>query len=94
VIERKLRILMPAPVPFFTECGRHLRIYEEARALIRLGHRVRIVTFHSGLDMPGGSIHRIRRVPWCGNLTIRPSWHKPFLDIRPAAFRQCPLTHR
>jgi glycosyltransferase involved in cell wall biosynthesis len=81
VIERKLRVMMLAPVPYFTECGRHVRIYEEARALMRLGHRVRIVTYHLGSEMPGVPIQRISGVPWCKNLTLGPSWHKPYLDF-------------
>lgn len=81
MIERKLRVLMPVPVPFFTESGRHVRIYEEARALIRLGHRVRIVSYHPGQDVPGVSIRRIGQVPWCRHLASGPSWHKPFLDL-------------
>lgn len=72
---------MLAPVPYFTDCGSHVRIYEEARALIRLGHRVRIVTYHLGRDMPGVPTHRISGVPWCRNLTLGPSWHKPYLDF-------------
>ena len=81
MIQRKLRVMMLAPVPYFTECGCHVRMYEEARALMRLGHRVRIVTYHLGRDMPEVPIHRISDVPWCKNLTFVPSWHKPYLDF-------------
>ena len=44
---------MLAPTPYFADRGCHVRIYEEARALIGLGHEVRIVTYHLGRDMAG-----------------------------------------
>lgn len=71
---------MLAPTPYFTDCGCHVRIYEEARALIRCGHTVRIVTYHLGRDIPGIPIWRISNIPWNKNLSVGPSWHKPYLD--------------
>lgn len=79
--DRKLRVMMLAPTPFFNDSGCHIRIYEEARALVRRGHSVRIVTYHLGRDMPGIPTLRIPRIPWCGKLIDGPSWHKPYLDI-------------
>jgi glycosyltransferase involved in cell wall biosynthesis len=58
-----------------------VRIYEEARALARMGHDVRIVTYHLGRDMPGIKTYRIPPVPWYKKLAAGPSWHKPYLDI-------------
>jgi len=81
LIERKLRVMMLAPTTYFSDCGCHVRIYEEARALVRRGHNVRIVTYHPGRDMPGIPTLRIPRIPWCGKLSTGPSWHKPYLDI-------------
>lgn len=75
------RILMLAPTPYFADRGCHVRIYEEARTLIGLGHDVRIVTYHLGRDMPGVPTFRIGRVPWYGKLAAGPSWHKPYLDL-------------
>ncbi len=77
----KLRILMLAPTPFFSDRGCHVRIYEEARALIRRGHEVLIVTYHLGRDMPGIATCRIPSVPWYRKLAAGPSWHKPYLDV-------------
>ncbi|MDD2320184.1 MAG: glycosyltransferase family 4 protein [Geobacteraceae bacterium] len=77
----KLRILMLAPTPFFSDRGCHVRIFEEARALIRRGHEVRLVTYHLGRDMPGIPTCRIPPVPWYRKLAAGPSWHKPYLDI-------------
>lgn len=81
MIERKLRVMMLAPTPFFSDCGCHVRIYEEARALARRGHGVRIVTYHLGRDMPGVQAMRIGRVPWLKSLPAGPAWHGPYLDI-------------
>src|SRR5512146_1473140 len=76
-----LRVLMLAPTPYFADRGCHVRIYEEARALIDLGHEVCIVTYHLGRDMAGIPTVRIPPVPWYRKLSAGPSWHKPYLDI-------------
>jgi glycosyltransferase involved in cell wall biosynthesis len=79
--DERLKILMIAPTPFFADRGCHVRIYEEARALIDLGHDLRIVTYHLGRDMEGIPTVRIGQIPWYKKLTPGPSWHKPYLDI-------------
>ena len=79
--DERLKILMLAPTPFFADRGCHVRIYEEARALIALGHEVRIATYHLGRDMEGIATRRIPNIPWYGKLEAGPSWHKPFLDF-------------
>ncbi len=76
-----MRILMLAPTPYFADRGCHVRIYEEARALVRRGHDVRIVTYHLGRDLPGIPTFRIPSMPWYRKLAAGPSWHKPYLDI-------------
>lgn len=76
-----LRILMLAPTPYFADRGCHVRIYEEARALIGQGCDVRIVTYHIGRDLPGIPTERIVKIPWYRRLTAGPSWQKPLLDI-------------
>ena len=72
---------MIAPTPYFSDRGCHVRIYEEALALTKLGHEVCIVTYHLGRDMPGVRVVRIPPVSWYGKLEAGPSWHKPYLDI-------------
>ena len=72
---------MLAPTPYFADRGCHVRIYEEARALIGLGHEVCIVTYHLGRDMAGITTLRIPKIPWYHKLAAGPSWHKPYLDI-------------
>jgi glycosyltransferase involved in cell wall biosynthesis len=79
--ERQLKVLMLAPTPYFSDRGCHVRIFEEARALLALGVDVRIVTYHLGRDMPGIPTYRIPAVPWYKKLSAGPSWHKPYLDI-------------
>ena len=71
---------MLAPTPYFADRGCHVRIYEEAVALIRQGCDVRIVTYHIGRDMPEVPTYRIPNIPWYRRLTAGPSWQKPFLD--------------
>ncbi len=72
---------MIAPTPYFSDRGCHVRIYEEARALTKLGHEVCIVTYHLGRDMHGVRVERTPRIPWYNKLEAGPSWHKPYLDI-------------
>ncbi|BCS55090.1 glycoside hydrolase [Geobacter sp. SVR] len=72
---------MLAPTPYFSDRGCHVRIYEEARALKKLGHEVCIVTYHLGRDMPDIPVFRIPPVPWYKKLEAGPSWHKPYLDL-------------
>lgn len=76
-----LKILMIAPTPYFSDRGCHVRIYEEARALMALGHRVRIVTYHLGRDLEPVPVDRAARVPWYTKREAGPSWHKPYLDL-------------
>lgn len=79
--ENSLRILMLAPTPYFSDRGCHVRIFEEARALIKRGHRVQIVTYHLGRDLPPVPVDRILSVPWYRKQNAGPSWHKPYLDL-------------
>ena len=75
-----LKILMLAPTPYFSDRGCHVRIYEEARTLVALGHDVRIITYHLGRDMPEIPVIRIPDIPWYSRLEAGPSWHKLYLD--------------
>ena len=72
---------MLAPTPFFADRGCHVRIYEEARTLMGLGHEVLVATYHLGREMDGIPTVRIGKIPWYGKLTPGPSWHKPYLDM-------------
>ncbi len=76
-----LKILMIAPTPYFSDRGCHVRIFEEARSLMALGHQVRIVTYHLGRDLEPVPVDRSIGVPWYDKREAGPSWHKPYLDL-------------
>ncbi len=73
-------ILMIAPTSFFADYGNHIRIWNEARALQNIGHRVIITTYHNGDDMPGFEIYRSWDVPWIKRAMVGSSRHKLYLD--------------
>lgn len=74
-------VIMIAPTPFFADRGCHVRIYEEARALQKLGNRVVIYTYHNGRDIAGINTRRIMNIPWYEKLEAGPSYHKIYLDF-------------
>jgi glycosyltransferase involved in cell wall biosynthesis len=74
-------ILMIAPTSFFADYGNHIRIWQEAKALQKLGHRVVITTYHNGDDMPGFDIARSWDVPWLKRAMVGSSRHKIYLDV-------------
>jgi glycosyltransferase involved in cell wall biosynthesis len=76
-----LRILAIAPTPFFVDRGGHVQIYEQARALQKLGNSLELCTYHIGRDMPGITTHRIVRIPWYNKIDAGPSYHKLYLMI-------------
>jgi glycosyltransferase involved in cell wall biosynthesis len=73
-------ILMLAPTSFFGDYGCHVRILEEARVLQRRGHRVTIVTYYKGRDLPELDIVRTRPTPWHANYEVGSSRHKLAFD--------------
>lgn len=74
-------ILMLASTSFFSDYGNHVRIWEEARALQRRGHRIVLATYHNGDDMPGLDIRRSWDVPWIRRAVVGSSRHKLYLDV-------------
>jgi hypothetical protein len=83
--DRKLRVLMIAPTPFFADRGCHVKILEEVRALSRRNITVKVVTYHIGRDIKGVDTERIVRMPWYKKLEAGPSIHKYYLDLILAA---------
>ncbi|HEX5417460.1 MAG TPA: glycosyltransferase family 4 protein [Chloroflexota bacterium] len=69
-----------APTPFFADYGCHVRIYEEAQALTRLGQQVVICTYPTGRDLDGLNIVRPARL---GRPPVRvgSSRHKYYQDL-------------
>jgi len=77
--ERK-RILMIAPTSFFLDYGCHVRILEEAQALLAQGMAVRIATYYMGRDWPGLDIVRSAPTPWRADYEVGSSRHKIAFD--------------
>ena len=75
------RVLMIAPTSFFLDYGAHVRIREEARILQRLGHRVKIVTYPLGRDLPGFDIERTLPIPFRSHHEVGPSRSKLVIDL-------------
>lgn len=73
-------ILMIAPTSFFGDYGCHVRILEEARVLQKRGHRVTIVTYYKGRDLPELNIVRTRPTPWHADYEVGSSRHKLAFD--------------
>lgn len=74
-------ILMLASTSFFSDYGNHVRIWEEARALQRRGHKLTLATYHNGDNMPGLDIRRSWDVPWLKRAVVGSSRHKLYLDV-------------
>ena len=74
------RVLMIAPTSFFLDYGCHVRILEEARVLQGFGHRVKIVTYPLGRDLPGLDIERTIPIPFHSHREVGPSRSKIIID--------------
>ncbi|MBU4293602.1 MAG: glycosyltransferase family 4 protein [Actinobacteria bacterium] len=79
--DKKIKVLMIAPTPFFADRGCHVKILEEVRALSRRNIDVKVVTYHIGRDIEGVDIQRIVNIPWYKKLEAGPSIHKYYLDL-------------
>jgi glycosyltransferase involved in cell wall biosynthesis len=77
---RSYRVLMIAPTSFFADYGCHVRIFEEARILQKLGHQVTIVTYRNGKDVPGLDIRRTLPIPGRRDYEVGSSRHKIAFD--------------
>ena len=73
-------ILMVVPSSFFGDYGCHVRILEETRVLQKRGHRVTIVTYYKGRDLPEVNIVRTRPTPWHADYEVGSSRHKIVFD--------------
>jgi glycosyltransferase involved in cell wall biosynthesis len=72
---------MIAPTSFFLDYGCHVRILEEARALLAQGQDVRVVTYYLGRDWPGLDIARSSPTPWRADYEVGSSRHKIIFDV-------------
>jgi glycosyltransferase involved in cell wall biosynthesis len=80
---RSLSIAMAAACPFPANHGSPASIREMSQALSSLGHRVHVVTYPMGQDLPveGITIHRVGRIFSSSKITVGPTYYKPFLDF-------------
>ncbi len=79
------KVLVIAPTPYFSDRGCHIRIYEETNALIKLGHRVKICTYHIGRDVipRNAKLVRVRtRFRTYNKQDAGWHWMKPLLDLQ------------
>lgn len=74
------QILMVVPSSFFGDYGCHVRILEETRVLQKRGHRVTIVTYYKGRDLPELQIIRTPPTPWHAQYEVGSSRHKIAFD--------------
>ncbi|HDQ72140.1 MAG TPA: glycosyltransferase family 1 protein [Chloroflexi bacterium] len=72
---------MIAPTSFFLDYGCHVRILEEARVLQKMGHRVTLLTYYLGRDLPDLEIIRTRPTPWRADYEVGSSLHKFAFDV-------------
>ena len=66
---------------FFADYGCHVRIYEEAVILRKLGHRVTILAYPNGNDAAGLDVRRCWGVPFNYRVIVGSSRHKLYLDV-------------
>ena len=78
--QSRLRVLMVAPTSFFADYGCHVRILEEARVLQRRGHKVTVVTYHTGRNLPDLDVQRTLSIPWRRDYEVGSSRHKLAFD--------------
>lgn len=77
-----MRILTIAATPFFADRGCHIRVYNEAKYLQKLGHEVIVVTYHHGRDVAGVETKRIKNVGWYKKTSPGFAWGKIWLDFK------------
>ncbi len=79
-----MRILMIAPQPFLEERGAPFAIYHHIKALLQMGFKVDLVTYHQGktVELPGLRIFRIAKLPFIHQIRVGPSLAKIPLDLQ------------
>lgn len=77
-----MNVLLVAPQPFFTIRGTPIAVRNLARVLAEEGHRVDLLTYFHGEDVPiaGVTTYRIRKPPLVRSVPIGLSWAKVVCD--------------
>lgn len=78
---KKFKVLVIAPTSFFADYGCHVRIYEEASILQKMGHKITICTYRNGQDVKGLDIERTLSIPWRREYEVGSSRHKVAFDV-------------
>lgn len=78
-----MRILMIAPQPFFQPRGTPISVLHRTNTLSKLGHKIDLVTYHLGQDIPFENVnyHRIPNIPFIKKIKVGPSKSKIILDL-------------
>ena len=81
--QRKLKILMVAPQPFFSARGTPFSVLHRIRALTEVGHSVDLITYPFGenIELNNLEVIRCRSIPFIKKIKIGPSFPKILLDI-------------
>ncbi len=77
-----MKILAIAATPFFSNRGCHVRIYNKAKYLEKLGAKVKICTYFSGESVSGLDVEKIKKVGWYKRTAPGFSWGKFWLDVK------------
>jgi glycosyltransferase involved in cell wall biosynthesis len=77
-----MKILTIAATPFFSDRGCHVRIYNKAKYLEKLGAKVKICTYFSGESVADLDVEKIKKVGWYKRTAPGFSWGKFWLDIK------------
>ncbi|MCX6762563.1 MAG: glycosyltransferase family 4 protein [Candidatus Moranbacteria bacterium] len=77
-----MKILAIAATPFFSDRGAHMRIYNEAKYLQKLGAKVRLCTYHIGENIPEIDAVRIKGPACYKKISPGFSWGKIWLDLK------------
>ncbi|MFA5871129.1 MAG: glycosyltransferase [Parcubacteria group bacterium] len=77
-----MKVLTIAATPFFSDRGCHIRIYNEAKYLEKLGAKVRLCTYYLGENPAGLDIQRTGKTFWYKKISPGFSWAKIWLDFK------------
>jgi glycosyltransferase involved in cell wall biosynthesis len=77
-----MKVLMIAPQPWFSPRGTPFSVLHRLRTLSKLGHKIDLVTYSLGKDVPieNVAIHRCAKVPFVKKIAIGPSKIKIVFD--------------
>lgn len=81
--DKKLTVLMIAACPFPANYGSPASIREMSATLAGFGHRVHVLTYPFGDDLPmeGVKLHRIPDIGLKKRITVGPTAQKPLMDL-------------